>query len=73
MTQAPLTKEYFDSVIKGQNGRFDGLEAAITANTREIISHFNQSQGLQNERMDVMDRKLDILIEDMGQGKDGGH
>lgn len=83
MGQTPLTKEYFDSVIKGQNGRFDGmgrrfdsmdrrfegLEATITANTKDIIGHFNKSQGFQNERMGEMDRKLDVLVEDVSKVK----
>lgn len=43
--------------------RFDGLEARMTANTQDIISHFNHSQGFQNQRMDVMDAKLDALLE----------
>lgn len=45
------------------NGRFDGMQTTITANTRDIISHFHQSQGLQNERMDRMDAKLDAIVE----------
>lgn len=41
----------------------EGLEATSTANTKEIIGHFNKSQGFQNERMDQMDSKLDAIIE----------
>lgn len=36
----------------------EGLEATITANTKEIIGHFNKSQGYQNERMDQIDDQL---------------
>lgn len=52
------------------DGRFDGIEVTITANTKDIISHFIASQGQQNERMDTMDErfdgidaKLDAIIE----------
>lgn len=41
----------------------ESFETTITVNTKDIISHFNQSQGVQNERMDQMDSKLDTIIE----------
>ena len=41
----------------------ESLETTITANTKDIISHFNQGQGFQNERMDQTDSKLDTIIE----------
>ncbi len=40
----------------------EGLEAVMTANTQDIISHFNQSRGYQNERLEVIDVKLDALM-----------
>lgn len=39
------------------------VAALLTAQTREIIGHFNQSQGLQNERLDKVDAKIDAIME----------
>ena len=69
MANTPLTKEYFDSAFKSVNARFEGLEAFIVHNTQEIISHFNQSQGLQNQRTDQIEAKLDSVAEDVAKIK----
>lgn len=58
-----LTKEdhtlTFGEFRKEINQRFDGIEARMTANTQDIIGHFNKSQGFQNTRMDSVEGKLD--------------
>lgn len=59
MAQASITKVYFDKALHVLR---EGFEANATANTKDIISHFNQSQGYQNEKMDQMDAKLDAII-----------
>ncbi len=56
MSQAPITREYFD---KSLHTLREGLEANSTSNTKDIISHFNQSQGMQNVRMDRMEARMD--------------
>lgn len=38
--------------------RFDGLREEMAENTRTIISHFNQSQGLQNGRLEHIEDEL---------------
>lgn len=35
------------------------LREEMAENTRTIINHFNQSQGLQNERIDQMEQRFD--------------
>lgn len=66
MPNEPITQS---DLKTGLSNLREGLESTITANTKEIIGHFNTSQGFQNERMDQMDGKLDILIEDMSKVK----
>lgn len=36
----------------------DNLRASITEGTREVIRHFNQSQGEQNRRLERMETEL---------------
>ncbi len=60
-----LTKEYFDKVIKGQNDLIGKIihgvreTMATKEDIRGVISHFNKSQSLQNERLDRMDDRFD--------------
>lgn len=69
MTQSSLTQEHFDKATKGLNSRVEGLESTMTVNTRDIISHFNKSQGLQNERLERVETKLDGVAEDVSKIK----
>lgn len=55
MQNEPITKT---DLQRGLSNLRENLEATITANTREIIGHFNESQGLQNERMDSIERNM---------------
>lgn len=47
-----LTKQDLQTAI-------ERVELGMTANTREIISHFSQSQGSQNERFDLRFNTID--------------
>lgn len=51
-----LTKEHFDDVLHGLRDTM-----ATKGDIREITSHFNKSQGLQNERFDRMDERFDRI------------
>lgn len=46
------------------------LRDEIRENTRDIISHFNQSQGKQNEELKKMGVQLAIIGEDVSELKD---
>lgn len=43
----------------------------MTANTREIISHFNQSQGEQNKRFDERFAAMDVRFAAIEHRLDG--
>lgn len=67
-----LTKEHFDEVVGAFQKRFDGTDKVIHGlreavatkdDIRDVIKHFNQSQGLQNEHLHQMDAKIDAVIE----------
>ncbi len=49
MQNEPITQS---DLKAGLSNLRESLEFTITANTREIIGHFNKSQGFQNERME---------------------
>lgn len=58
-----LTKQDLQTAV-------ERVEQGMTANTREIISHFNQSQGTQNQRLEEMDAKLDAIMEMLATRKE---
>ncbi|MBI4092408.1 MAG: hypothetical protein HY420_00620 [Candidatus Kerfeldbacteria bacterium] len=47
----------------------NNLREGIKENTREIISHFNASQGEQNKRLDRIETKVDTMAEDVAKVK----
>lgn len=53
-----LTKKHFDDVLHGLRETM-----ATKEDIRGAISHFNKSQGLQNERFDRIDAKLEAIME----------
>jgi|GEM_PF-2525157 len=59
-----LTKGYFDTALRGTR---DYVDVALKETTKEIISHFNLSQGLQNERIDKLEYKIDKLEGSVGR------
>lgn len=55
---SPLTKEYFDQHL-------NGMEVRLTESIRGLNTNFMKSQGAQNERLDTVDEKLDLIGEDV--------
>lgn len=45
------------------------LRDEIRENTREIIGHFNKSQGAQNERLERIENRLEEVGEDVSKIK----
>lgn len=62
MTLAPLTKKDLDLTIgqfrKEIRGRFDNIGSAMVSDKQDIISHFNKSQSLQNERLERIEQAV---------------
>ena len=64
-----LTKTDLDKALK-QFGRqidkrFDSANLKMQENTKDIIRHFNQSQSDQNERLAVIETKLDSIMDEL--------
>lgn len=71
-----LTDQDIQKLTEAQRGVFttkddlkklgDSLREVIKGNTQDLISHFNKSQGLQDERMDAqfsdVNTKLDAIM-----------
>lgn len=47
----------------------EGIRDEIKVATRDIISHFNASQGEQNERLDRIEEKIDDIGDDVAKVK----
>jgi len=60
----PATK---DDLQKGLKNLGDSLREVIAENTRDIIGHFNTSQGIQNKRLDSIDERLVRIETEMVQ------
>ncbi len=62
MAQTPLTKKELDLTItefrKELRGRFDNIDATMVSDKQDIISHFNKSQGLQNDRLERIEQEV---------------
>ncbi len=70
MSQA-ATKDDLKNLGEGLRGEMHALGSnlrdEIKENTREIISHFNASQGEENQRLDRIETKVDATAEDVAK------
>lgn len=72
-----LTKDYLDQRLTAfekrqdkTDQRLEGMEARILGSIQDMNASFNKSQGLQNERMDRFENKLDAVagrLEDVAE------
>lgn len=67
MSQTPLTKEYFDSLMNGLNETIDGFRdtMATKEDIRVVLDHFNKSQAIQNDRFDGFEARMRSSTQDI--------
>lgn len=42
-----------------------GLEASFHGEVRDLVEHFNRSQGAQNERLDAMEQRFESRFDEV--------